>query len=358
MARTDGADLAVEVENPVAAAAAAERTMFGSEKRVSFAEMQAALAGLQDGSHAPELAMASLDGYVKGIVAAQQGPGAFADRAVQSFVGRLTAAPANWHQITVYVLGTMEAEDAELGGIKARAGRYFGLGVLLVLMQLVSAQAVLAGTYKQSCTDNDHCGTLGMFCRVGFEQTCGYCASLKEDPTATINQECENVGAGSREIEACMDGLEEGYVHDPRQVAQVCSNASLAAFISGVPARGRYPADYLASWCDACLHPVSGTVHLVSKGSLIQSNIDSMGAFDIVAYALAGSMIALAVCGELQDIMMCSNATEKLGNRLSLGWRFALQTLSLTRRMVFLPTLLATVPMLVAFQGGDALSIW
>lgn len=347
------------VENPVVAAA--EPTTAGSDRKrtVSYDEMEAALAGLQEGTHTPEMAMASLDSYVKGIVdVATQGPGAQADRAIRSIVGRLAAAPANWHQTTVYVLGATDVEDGELKDIKARATRYFGLGVLLVLMQLVSAQAVLAGTYKQSCTDNDHCATLGTFCRVGFENTCFYCGSLTKDPTALINQECDAAGDGLMDVEKCLESLEEFYEPDLNHVAKVCNNASLAAYIDGRPEKGIYPPDYVASWCDACVHPVSGTVHMVSRESVVKNNIDSMTSFDIATYVLASSMVALTICGELQDITICSRAIEQLGDRLGSSWRVALHTLSLIRHMVFLPNLLATVPMLVAFQGGDAISIW
>ena len=45
------------------------------------------------------------------------------------------------------------------------------------------------------------------------------------------------------------------------------------------------------------------------------------------------------------------------GDRLSRGSRLALTLLGGVRRWVFLPALVAAVPVLVLFMGGDALSV-
>jgi hypothetical protein len=65
----------------------------------------------------------------------------------------------------------------------------------------------------------------------------------------------------------------------------------------------------------------------------------------------------LTVIGELKDIELCSVAIAHAGDRLSKGWRVALGFLLWMRRWVFLPTLVADVPMLVLLKGGDALSV-
>ena len=58
-----------------------------------------------------------------------------------------------------------------------------------------------------------------------------------------------------------------------------------------------------------------------------------------------------------KDIALCGIAIAHAGDRLSRGSRLALALLGGMRRWVFLPILVATVPMLVLLKGGDALSV-
>jgi hypothetical protein len=54
---------------------------------------------------------------------------------------------------------------------------------------------------------------------------------------------------------------------------------------------------------------------------------------------------------------MCAIAIAHAGDRLGRGLRIALTLLGGVRRWVFLPTLVAVVPVLVLVKGGDALSV-
>jgi hypothetical protein len=63
------------------------------------------------------------------------------------------------------------------------------------------------------------------------------------------------------------------------------------------------------------------------------------------------------VRGVTQDITLCSIAIAHAGDRLSRGSRFALTLLGGVRRWLFLPALVAVVPILVLTKGGDALSV-
>jgi hypothetical protein len=58
-----------------------------------------------------------------------------------------------------------------------------------------------------------------------------------------------------------------------------------------------------------------------------------------------------------QDIALCAIAIAHAGDRLSRGFRLALTLLCGVRRWLFLPMLVLTVPFLVPYKGGDALSV-
>ena len=83
------------------------------------------------------------------------------------------------------------------------------------------------------------------------------------------------------------------------------------------------------------------------------ANVAAMGSFDWVALVLATFIVALAVVGELKDIKLVTLAISHAGDKLSPGWRYALTLLGGIRRWVFLPLLVAAVPMLVMFKGGE-----
>ena len=112
----------------------------------------------------------------------------------------------------------------------------------------------------------------------------------------------------------------------------------------------------VASWCEACVRN-DGTGDPLTAQSLIDSNLATMGPFDDVALAFAAFIVAFTVVGELKDIELCSMAVAHAGDKLSKGWRLALGFLLWMRRWVFLPALVTTVPFLVLYKGGDALSV-
>ena len=91
--------------------------------------------------------------------------------------------------------------------------------------------------------------------------------------------------------------------------------------------------------------------------SLNAGNRAAMGPADDVALVFASFIVAFTVVGELKDIELCSMAVAHAGDKLSKGWRLALGFLLWMRRWVFLPSLVTTVPILVLFKGGDALSV-
>ncbi len=68
-------------------------------------------------------------------------------------------------------------------------------------------------------------------------------------------------------------------------------------------------------------------------------------------------MVSTSIVGELKDIELCVLALDKGGDRIPDLIRKSLFVLHAVRRWVFLIALGYTVPLLVLFQGGDALSV-
>jgi hypothetical protein len=66
---------------------------------------------------------------------------------------------------------------------------------------------------------------------------------------------------------------------------------------------------------------------------------------------------ALSVHCVTQDITLCAIAIAHAGDRLSCGSRLTLNLLGIVRHWVFLPALVGSVPIMVMYQGGDALSV-
>ena len=87
---------------------------------------------------------------------------------------------------------------------------------------------------------------------------------------------------------------------------------------------------------------------------IVAANIEAMAPYDWVALLFATFVVALAVVGELK----AANSSRWLcSTGAAPRWRLALALLSGVRRWVFLPTLVMTVPMMVAMKSGDALSV-
>jgi hypothetical protein len=125
--------------------------------------------------------------------------------------------------------------------------------------------------------------------------------------------------------------------------------------------------------------------------SFMFANVAAMSPLDWAALLFCTSIAALAVVGELkvrcvlsrfslqdlpfnfccsslveqacagarcdQDIRLCAIAIAHAGDRLSRSSRLALTLLGGVRRWLFLPALVAAVPILVVSKGGDALSV-
>ena len=91
---------------------------------------------------------------------------------------RIGVLRTDWHQAAVFAMATKDPLDAKLS---AQAALIFATGLLMVLMQCVTAVGVFQGILYPSCASNDQCGTPGQFCgmqaRLPRGENCWYCGT-------------------------------------------------------------------------------------------------------------------------------------------------------------------------------------
>jgi hypothetical protein len=332
--------------NPLAAAAPT-RASDGAR-----AEVEAAMAALAsaprrhaeaiDAFYAAELASLRAE-----LAAAKQESGGVSG-AINSAVAKLSEAPVNWHQATLFFFTADAAEDAAM---RARAPLLLALGFAQVLLALATAVGVAAGVINPTCLDNDGCYAKGAFCWVGGSQRCQYCGQLSLLKT---------------QVDAAGGILNEAYHPDfvgynETGVAEACHNLPPEGFyIEGVNTYGAphyYSREGVLAYCASCVSGVTGAVDGLQLRSLSEASVGAMGAYDWVALFFSSIIVSLTVVGELKDVVLCLDATAAAGDKFSSGLRIGMKLLHGLRRWSFLPMLVVTVPLLVIYRGGDALSV-
>jgi hypothetical protein len=273
--------------------------------------------------------------------AGESAPGSL-EAAVRSVFAQLTEAPTNWHQGTVYFATSTEQQDKHM---KARAPLLLFGGTLMVLLQCMTTAGLFFGSISSSCENNDQCPP-SQFCWRGASHRCEYCSF------------------GMLTMEVLGDG---GTLNDPMNEHFVGFNTTTLTTVCSDPvdiprfnSRGMavvLPRAGVAAWCEQCVNAIDKTVIMANGNTHMAANVASMGYFDWIALCFATFVVAFKVVGELKDILLCEIATGRVGDRLSTRWRLAFLLIGGTRRWLFLPTLVLTVPILVVTKGGDALSV-
>ena len=128
---------------------------------------------------AAKAALRLVDEYYAAELDKVRGSVAGDDGSVLGVFARLTEAPSNWHQATVFALGSDAPEDAALN---ARAPAMFALGVFMVLLQCVTMPRLFIASLSESCVTQDDCSVKGMFCRrspfgSADQRQCSYCGT-------------------------------------------------------------------------------------------------------------------------------------------------------------------------------------
>lgn len=260
----------------------------------------------------------------------QSGVGGPLEAGARSLIQRLSEAPPNLHQYTVFLAADIKEEAAQT----ARLPCMMFAGFSMVLVQAAVTVGVLVGTAVPTCTTSDQCDP-GLYCHVGGRQRCNYCGSAGP-PTGTQiidGKECDG---------AQNDWCSERYNYSG--LMETCRDP------------GPLSLD-LISWCETCIRTIDGTVDPMSADIRFRDNVQMMGPFDWGALLFASTIVALAVVGELKDIELCRIAIARAGEKLSPRLRLAFNLLGGLRRWVFLPSLVMSIPLLVMVKGGDALSI-
>ena len=267
---------------------------------------------------------------VEQVVEARLAQVAPAEAAARSFVARITEAPTNLHQSTIY-FAAADPKDGDAGG-----GCGILAGVLMVVGQCMVAMGVLFGTARPACKASTQCasaGLAGSFCQPATRR-CAYCGdygcelakwntSLVKSGllggTNIIMSEGTNFGEEDdmdQEQNICgmllgdTPGRQGESVRGPgynlTMVATMCAAADQE--VTGNNGFGwefgtdngqiHSTAKSIHAWCSECVTAeyVSSTMHY----HLVTNNIESMGVLDKTAALFAIFVTALAAVGELK----------------------------------------------------------
>lgn len=360
---------AATTDNPAAGSASSPQLLssaLGLES-ATFADLEAALAkpcGDEHAAHAVTVMERLMLVREAELVAKFEARLGRVDRfdsvaTVRSVVARLSEAPPNFHQATIYFASAREPEDAPMA---ARARTLFLFSALMVLMQTVTAVGVTWGVVLPSCSSSDQCrevGATGTYCGDGGgRKRCDFCGRwvpLEIDfPPGTPDVDMRRlVSANDREGQFPPTGGTMNWAEDAQFVG---FNLTLVAEVCAAPAERRgtrgngdnnaiYSAATVASWCEACVHAIDGTVDASTQTGRIAANISAMSRGDFIALAFATFIVACKVVGELKDIELCALSVAHAGDGLSRGWRRAFTILGGVRHWIFLPSLATTVPL-------------
>jgi hypothetical protein len=365
-----------------------------SGSKTTATDLETALRGLREGSVTEAEAMAVLERLMDDRIDARMAgiPGSL-ESTVKSIFARLTEAPTNWHQCIVFFLTSTAHEDATM---RPWLPAMFAASWLMVLVQCAAAMGVAIGVVLPSCMSSDQCPS-GQYCQVGFSNRCGYCGSnvplymqidkatgdtynaifdpgfigfnktlvaqVCADPFVnTCGKLCppENyyMPSGDLNGRTCGQSCDFNYEHNLAKGNPVVRDNIVIGFNSGGDWDLGYDVKRIEEWCNYCVHDITKDVDPVSQFGLLKDNVKAMGKLDWLAFFFACSIVSFQVVGEMKDIHLCTLALlHAPAEQLHPAWKGGLWALNMVRRWVFLTLLTISVPLLVVYKGGDALSV-
>ena len=163
--------------------------------------------------------------------------------AMGSFFSHLTAAPANWHQCTIWCLGSPHAEDAAL---RQRGPWLYAVSCAMVLLQTATVAGLFMGTVSKSCMTNDDCDR-GLFCATGWTGRCDGCG---DRPPFVFEVE------GRVLVSPADDPAFPGW--NLTAVNAVCASPTGHATVSAGGSIIQYDSHTTSSWCAACVSMPQG----------------------------------------------------------------------------------------------------
>jgi hypothetical protein len=298
--------------------------------------------------------------------------------AVRRVIGTASSVPCNWHQATIFFMGSENPADATMNG---RARLMLFAGLLLIVFQVLTAVGIFVGVVTPSCKTSKQCGQVGMFC-VPEGRGCQYCGLHGPllplaDPNAISNHGPYNPNEPARVLdcpwaaEETLGGRVENYPDKclpPGNKTLLHALCTQSANWKELLAEGGYSNDkhpwtgtaispaFIKSWCESCVTTVDWEADMFTTIDLIFDSVDAMGPLDWTALVFASYIVGQTIVGELKDMLLCQIAIERLGDKLG-PWRHPIIIGIFMRRTLFLPVMLGTVAMLVVFRGGDSLSV-
>eukprot|EP01047_Picozoa_sp_COSAG01_P013813 COSAG01_NODE_659_length_14436_cov_15.108112_3_plen_393_part_00 len=226
-------------------------------------------------------------------------------------------------------------------------------GYLMVACQLLTTAALWSSTTFPSCETSNQCER-GRWCSVGVQASGGRCQPCGDD--LPLPKQTDSARGYTYNKPAPSEADFAGY--NLTLVMQTCAEPTQATVgIFGVGEVTLFSPEAVTSWCAACTNSATHFVDPMTHVMELEANAAVMGWVDWVALVLASYIVGITVAGEIKDIHLCSIATEKAVDCISLPYQRALTGLNSLRRWVFLTLFGWIVPSLVGLKGGDALNI-
>eukprot|EP01046_Picozoa_sp_COSAG06_P014146 COSAG06_NODE_869_length_11861_cov_37.817463_3_plen_406_part_00 len=351
----------------------------------AMAALEAALAGLRDGSCSEREAAGALQRMVSSQVQEERPKG------VPFVMAQLGSAPTNWHQAVVFYLTSKSDEDAE---VRAKAPAMFAWGVIMILMQYVAAAGLTLGAAIPSCLDTHQCHR-GMFCNIRPGAINGRCLFCGEGAPLVRywRSTGENTGFGpdgmsvemnfietghyprtgllqrhhlplkfggfnlSMAAERCTPPFDEDFYYDEEGVDRTNIPHWIGTPSSQLMKTGSYMTKgAVQSWCDSCMF-ATGDVDIWNEKLNAETSSGSMRVLDWGTLAVASYVVGLTIVGEIKDVLLCEIAAQRGRDQLTPKWRLMLTLFNRFRIHCFLGYIMNGAALVVLTRGGSAIDI-
>lgn len=203
---------------------------------------------------------------------------------------RLSEAPANYHQATIYFL--------QSPGVNTGAAMFF-VSCCITLFQALAATAIFVGADVKACSGQDQCRS-GTFCGqqargLGVIR-CYYCG---ED--GPLDKETNAAGIVLNIPQTAWDGDPNGENYagfNLTKVIGLCSDPRMEHPYMGTErnSNAAKTVQALQNWCHGCRYS-DGTVDPSSWFGQAQANEQAMSLFDWLSLLFCAAIVGLALAG-------------------------------------------------------------
>jgi len=241
------------------------------------------------------------------------------------------------------------------------------VNVLILCLTIVAVSSNLFAIQNKSCASHEACQR-GTYCSGGTKDKASgvvypsMCIACPNRLWTTATKVVPHFSAGaSWELEASWE-LDASYEHDSGQtchevVAQNSIAASeLCAGFNWLTSCEREWTNMTLRCCTKCLeNPTGEAAQWVSWEQAVAENVSTMNTGDWITYVFASLLLAFAIAHELEQVQLAGLLMEQRPGPSAA--RLFCCILNMLRAFALLPLVMACVPTLTAYLGGDALSI-